>query len=166
MATEQPRQAASDARRRALVIGGSVGGLFAAHLLRQIGWDVVVFERSAHELAGRGAGIGTSEALFAVMRRIGLTVDASDGIQQRSRICLDRAGAIVGEVQLHGVSGTSWDNIYRPLKQVLPLSDYRGSTVLERVEQEDTGVTAIFGDGSRVSGDLLVGADGFFSTVR
>jgi 2-polyprenyl-6-methoxyphenol hydroxylase-like FAD-dependent oxidoreductase len=33
-------------QRRALVIGGSVGGLFAAHLLRSIGWDVVVFERS------------------------------------------------------------------------------------------------------------------------
>ena len=32
---------------RALVIGGSVGGLFAAHMLRSIGWDVVVFERSA-----------------------------------------------------------------------------------------------------------------------
>jgi 2-polyprenyl-6-methoxyphenol hydroxylase-like FAD-dependent oxidoreductase len=29
---------------RALVIGGSVGGLFAAHMLRSIGWDVVVFE--------------------------------------------------------------------------------------------------------------------------
>ena len=25
--------------RRAIVIGGSVGGLFAAHLLRRVGWD-------------------------------------------------------------------------------------------------------------------------------
>ena len=39
---------------RALVIGGSVGGLFAAHMLRSIGWDVVVFERSGDDLA-RGA---------------------------------------------------------------------------------------------------------------
>jgi len=31
------------ARPRALVIGGSVGGLFTAHLLRNVGWDVVVF---------------------------------------------------------------------------------------------------------------------------
>jgi hypothetical protein len=29
-------------RRRALVIGGSLGGLFAAHLLRGAGWDAVV----------------------------------------------------------------------------------------------------------------------------
>jgi 2-polyprenyl-6-methoxyphenol hydroxylase-like FAD-dependent oxidoreductase len=57
---------------RALVIGGSVGGLFAAHMLRSIGWDVVVFERSGDDLAQRGAGIGASDAMFAVMRRIGV----------------------------------------------------------------------------------------------
>ena len=28
-----------------LIIGGSLGGLFAAHLLRAAGWDVEVFER-------------------------------------------------------------------------------------------------------------------------
>ena len=56
---------------RALVIGGSVGGLFAACLLREIGWDVAVFEKSAGDLSGRGAGLGLSSELFAVMRRAG-----------------------------------------------------------------------------------------------
>jgi 2-polyprenyl-6-methoxyphenol hydroxylase-like FAD-dependent oxidoreductase len=156
---------ASEQQRRALVVGGSVGGLFAAHLLRAIGWDILVFERTAHDLAGRGAGIGTSEALFGVLGRLGLTVDASDGIEQRSTICLDRRGQIVGEVSVQGVSA-AWDTIYRPLKQAWPPSHYRGGMTLERVEQDDAGVTAIFGDGSRVQGDLLVGADGFYSTVR
>ena len=45
--------------RRALVIGGSLGGLLAAHLLRREGWDVTVFERNADDLTGRGAGIST-----------------------------------------------------------------------------------------------------------
>ena len=40
-------------QRRALIIGGSLGGLFAAHLLRAVGWDVDVYERSAEDLAGR-----------------------------------------------------------------------------------------------------------------
>ena len=44
---------------RALIIGGSVGGLFAANCLRDIGWNVTVFERNPDELAGRGAGIST-----------------------------------------------------------------------------------------------------------
>jgi len=30
--------------RRALVIGGSLGGLLAAHLLRRSSWHAVVFE--------------------------------------------------------------------------------------------------------------------------
>jgi 2-polyprenyl-6-methoxyphenol hydroxylase-like FAD-dependent oxidoreductase len=45
--------------KHAIVIGGSVGGLFAANLLRLGGWEVDVFERSAEDLAGRGSGIGT-----------------------------------------------------------------------------------------------------------
>ena len=31
-------------KQRALIVGGSLGGLFAAHQLRSIGWDVDVFE--------------------------------------------------------------------------------------------------------------------------
>ena len=60
------------ATRRALIIGGSVGGLFAAHMLGRIGWEVDVFERAREDLAGRGAGIGTHPALHEVMRRLGL----------------------------------------------------------------------------------------------
>ena len=77
-------------RPRALVIGGSVGGLFAAHLLRSIGWDVAVFERAAGDLGDRGTGIGTREELFAVMRRIGIAADASIGIDVEGRVGLDR----------------------------------------------------------------------------
>jgi 2-polyprenyl-6-methoxyphenol hydroxylase-like FAD-dependent oxidoreductase len=47
------------ATRRALIIGGSIGGLFAAHMLGRIGWEVDVFERASEDLAGRGAGAGS-----------------------------------------------------------------------------------------------------------
>src|SRR5262245_24999794 len=62
---------------RALIIGGSVGGLFAAHLLDSIGWDVDVFERVDDDLASRGAGIGTHPVLREIMRRLGLSIDNS-----------------------------------------------------------------------------------------
>src|ERR1700730_6352402 len=42
---------------RAAVVGGSLGGLTAALVLRDQGWDVDVLERSAVPLQGRGAGI-------------------------------------------------------------------------------------------------------------
>ncbi len=48
---------ASPSTPRALVIGGSLGGLFAGNLLRRLGWDVDIFERSTQDLDSRGGGI-------------------------------------------------------------------------------------------------------------
>ncbi len=42
---------------RALIIGGSLGGLFAGLLLRQAGWDVTVLERSVGDLASRHSDV-------------------------------------------------------------------------------------------------------------
>jgi glycine/D-amino acid oxidase-like deaminating enzyme len=42
---------------KAIVVGGSVGGLFAATLLHRAGWCVVIYERSKTGLAGKGAGL-------------------------------------------------------------------------------------------------------------
>ena len=83
---------------RALIIGGSLGGLFAGLLLRQAGWDVTVFERSSGDLASRGVGIGTHVELFAVMRRLGIAVDESIGVPVGARICLDREGAVIARL--------------------------------------------------------------------
>ncbi len=148
-----------------MIIGGSVGGLFAAHLLRAAGWGVAVFERSRSDLADRGASIGTHRDLFDIMRRIGVPLDPSVGVAARSRICLDRSGAIIHEIARDSVN-SAWDRIYRPLKDVLPDSCYRPGMRLERIEQDKERVTAIFADGTREDGDLLIAADGIHSTVR
>ena len=121
--------------RRALIIGGSVGGLFAATLLRTIGWETLVFERTNGNLADRGTGIGTREELFAVMRRIGIAVDANIGVDVRSRICLDRDGTIAHELPIPAVT-SSWARIYRRLRDALPAEDYRAGMPLARIDQD------------------------------
>jgi len=153
------------ARPRALVIGGSVGGLFAAHLLRHIGWDVAVFERADGDLGDRGTGIGTREELFAVMRRIGLASDASIGIDVEGRVGLDRGGRVIHELPVRAVT-SAWSRIWRPLRQAWPDERYASGKALVGIEQNEQQVSAVFGDGTRVDGDLLVGADGLHSTVR
>lgn len=56
-ASVAPDPAALARPPRALVIGGSLGGSFAATALRAVGWDVEVFERSPSAQSSRGGGI-------------------------------------------------------------------------------------------------------------
>lgn len=152
------------ARKRVLVIGGSLAGLFAANLLRDIGWDVAVYERVPDELAGRGAGIATHPELHEILRRCGVELDASFGVEVRTRIVLDRAGDVVCELPLPQIM-TSWGRVYRLLKDRFRAAYHQGYS-LERIEQNGTGVSAVFGNGARADADLLIGADGIRSTVR
>jgi len=150
---------------RALIIGGSLGGLFAGLLLRQAGWDVTVFERSTGDLASRGVGIGTHVEMFEIMRRLGIVVDESIGQSFASRFCLDRDGTVIARLPFDKTL-TSWTLLYRALRRLLPDACYRAGMQLEDIVQHEGGVTAIFADGSKVEGDLLIGADGLYSTVR
>jgi len=151
--------------RRALVIGGSLGGLLAAHLLRSTGWDAVVFERNDEELASRGVGIGTHPQLIAILRRAGIAFDETMGIRLRKAVCLDRDGTILVE-QPTSRTMSAWARLYSALREALPAQSYRLGKKLTRVEQSGGGVTATFADGTRERGALLVAADGVRSTVR
>ena len=152
-------------RKRALIIGGSLGGLIAAHLLRSVGWDAVVFERNADDLIGRGAGIGTHQHLIDILRRVGIAFDDSMGVRVSRVLCLDRSGAIVLEKDTARVM-SGWARLYGSLRETLPAECYRLGHALARVEPDAAGVTAVFAHGARERGDLLVGADGIRSTVR
>jgi 2-polyprenyl-6-methoxyphenol hydroxylase-like FAD-dependent oxidoreductase len=150
--------------RRALIIGGSLGGLLAAHLLRRSGWHAVVFERE-NDLTGRGVGFGTHPQLIAILHRAGIGFDASMGVTVPKVVCLDRAGNIVVE-QPTARTMSAWSRLYRALRSALPIQDYRLGKKLRRIEQDRDGVTAMFEDGTSARGDLLVGADGIRSKVR
>lgn len=149
---------------RALIIGGSLGGLFAGLALRQAGWDVTVFERSGGDLSSRGVGIGTHVELFQVMRRVGIAADETMGVPVTSRLCLDRDGAVIARLPFDKIL-SSWALYYRALRRMLPDACYRPGMQLDDITQGD-GVTATFADGSKEQGDFLVGADGLQSTAR
>ena len=150
---------------RALIIGGSLGGLFAALLLRQAGWEAIVLERAGSDLAGRGTGIGTHAEQLAIMRRLGLAVDEGIGVRISERLCLGADGSVVARLPFDKIM-TSWAKLYHLLRAAVPDESYRHGMTLEAVEQSDHGVTGIFADGTRIAGDILVGADGLRSTVR
>ncbi len=151
--------------RRALVIGGSVGGLFAALLLRQAGWVVEVFERVAAPLAGRGAGIVTHPQLWRILERLGLDPHHGFGIPVAERLTLAQDGSVAGRRDFPQTM-TSWDRLFRMLRAALPSECYTKGADLCRIEQQAGAVRAYFANGRVTEGEVLVGADGFRSTVR
>ena len=151
--------------RRALVIGGSLGGLIVAHLLRSTGWDATVFERNDEELASRGVGLGTHPQLIAILKRAGIDFDETMGIKPTRAVCLNSSGDILIE-QPTARTLSGWSRLYRALLDALPAQTYRLGKKLIRVEQDGGGVTAIFADGTQRTRRSLIGADGVRSTVR
>src|SRR3954468_18019431 len=134
-------------------------------MLNARGWHVDVYERVSDDLATRGAGIGTHDELFTVMRRLGIPVDASIGVEVAERICLDHSGRMLHRVPLPQMM-TAWARVYRPLKDLFPQRRYHFGMNLERVEQTAHEVAAFFSDGSSACAELLIAADGIRSTVR
>jgi 2-polyprenyl-6-methoxyphenol hydroxylase-like FAD-dependent oxidoreductase len=150
--------------RRAVIIGGSMSGLFAAAFLRRIGWDVDVFERSPVELVGRGAGITTHPELLAALEESGAgTGDL--GIEVEKRIAIDRAGRIIGERALPQIL-TSWDRLQRLLRETIDPAHYHLGHTFARVEQDGSGARVHFAEGRVEQADLVVGGDGIRSGVR
>jgi 2-polyprenyl-6-methoxyphenol hydroxylase-like FAD-dependent oxidoreductase len=151
---------------KALIIGGSMAGLFAGLLMRRAGWDVEIFERNKSQLYGRGAGIVTHDELFDVLKRTGIdSGKAKIGVSVVGLRVFARDGRIVEGMVLDQVL-TSWGHLYNLLRKALPPECYRQGRVFLRAEETETAVIAHFEDGFTASGDLLVGADGIFSTIR
>lgn len=152
------------ANRRAIIIGGSMSGLFSAAFLRQIGWDVDVYERSGVELVGRGAGITTHPELIEALEASGAGT-ADLGVEVPKRIAIDRNGKVTGERPLRQIL-TSWDRLQRLLRATVDEAHYHLGHAFERVDQDERGVRVTFAGGKVEHADLLVGGDGIRSSVR
>jgi 2-polyprenyl-6-methoxyphenol hydroxylase-like FAD-dependent oxidoreductase len=150
--------------RRAVIVGGSMSGLFAAAFLRRIGWQADVYERSTVELVGRGAGITTHPELLEALEKSGAgTRDL--GVVVDKRIAIDRKGRVIGEKPLRQIL-TSWDRLQRLLRETIPSGNYHLGRTFTRAEQDGDAVCVHFAEGTVERADLLVGADGIRSGVR
>jgi 2-polyprenyl-6-methoxyphenol hydroxylase-like FAD-dependent oxidoreductase len=150
---------------RAIVIGGSIAGLFVGAFLRRIGWQVDIYERSSIELIGRGVGIfATHLELFEALDKCGAeTVDV--GVIAYKRITFDRKGDVIAEKPLLQIV-TSWDRLRQVLLKAVDRQRYHFGHAFERVEQEGDSVQVHFANGCSERADLLVACDGFRSSVR
>jgi 2-polyprenyl-6-methoxyphenol hydroxylase-like FAD-dependent oxidoreductase len=152
-------------RPRALVVGGSLAGLFAATTLRAAGWDVDLFERSPHELDSRGGGIVLQPDVLAAFRFAGVPHDDTLGVPSGDRIYLGADDRVL-QRSFMPQTQTSWNKLYAAMRRTLPASAIHAGERLVSFKQSGHAVTALFASDRIETGDLLVGADGPRSTVR
>jgi 2-polyprenyl-6-methoxyphenol hydroxylase-like FAD-dependent oxidoreductase len=159
-----PAASPKSRQRRAVIIGGSMSGLFSAAFLRKIGWQADVYERSGVELVGRGAGITGHPELLDALTASGAGTD-NLGIEVPKRIAIDRDGRVTDERPLRQIL-TSWDRLQRLLRATIDPANYHLGWNFERVEQDERGVTVQFSGGRVEQADILIGGDGVRSSVR
>ncbi len=150
-------------KRQAIVIGGSLSGLFAGVLLRSIGWQVDIYERSPRTLSSRGGGVVLQSDVIEAFDRAGIP-HQNLGVVAKERYYLKRNGTI--QTMPMRQTLTSWNSLYNSLRRHFPNEHYHQGKSLSSFQQNDKQVTVVFADGTQATGDLLIGADGLTSTVR
>ena len=152
--------------RRAIVVGGSFGGLTAALLLREQGFEVDLFERTPALLDGRGAGIvlQPDTVRWIVERRPDLEVeDISIGSSVMRYLGEDNQ--VVHE-EPAAWRFSSWTTLYRTLLDDFGVQRYHLGEFAVGLDQDDDGVDVRFVSGRQERADLVVFADGISSTGR
>src|ERR1700675_3488890 len=152
-------------QRKAVIAGGSVGGLFVGNMLMRQGWAVEIFERVAGGLESRGAGIAGHAELTAILQAIGVSADRPPGIDVSGRIAFDRHGNELASFDYPQYL-TSWSSLFNLLHAAFPHAHYHLGVELTELEQTGDGAVALLSSGERVAADLVIGADGIRSRVR
>lgn len=147
------------------IAGGSLAGLTAAALLRDLGHDVTVYERSASQLQSRGAGIVVHRMTVSYLLERGGFEPHQLATRVSRLIYLGPHGEVV-HAEPCIWSFTSWNTLYRSLRRCFDDQRYRLGESLLAAEPAEGGVTATFQGGRRERFDLLLGADGIASTTR
>ena len=153
-----------------LIIGAGIGGLTAAIALRQAGFVVEVFERTA-EVKEIGAGIGLSANSVRVLKHLGLMQQVVDrGTVIAEAVSYNSRGDIIGRMPTNFAELPSVCLHRADLQQALfsalsPDCVHLGEQFVD-FKQTGDGVTAHFASGRTAFGDALIGADGIRSRVR
>ncbi|MCC2105350.1 MAG: 3-hydroxybenzoate 6-monooxygenase [Hyphomicrobiales bacterium] len=169
----------AQASNRIIVVGGGIGGLAASLALVRQGFEVTVLEQ-APEIGEIGAGIQLGPNAFSAFDALGVGEKARGRAVYVDEMIMHDAidGALVGRIPTGEAFRKRFNNPYAVIHRVDIHSsllegaqetgriEFKTSTRIERVEQDDAGVTAFDQNGVAHRGLALIAADGGKSIVR
>lgn len=158
---------------RILIVGGGIAGMTAAAAIAQAGFPVTLLE-SAPEFGEIGAGVTLSPNAMKGLDFIGVCEEvAAAGVEpQRQRVQHWQDGrtlVAMDRSSQRAKYGAPYVTIHRAdLHELLTAAAHRAGVDMRTnaavVGSEGTTVT--LADGTTVSGDVLIGADGVKSVIR
>jgi FAD-dependent urate hydroxylase len=162
---------------RALIIGGGVAGPVTAMALQRAGIDAVVYEAHVPTAGEVGSYLTVATNGIDALRAIGADAPVLDaGFPTPTNVLLSGTGRRLGAVSNGGrlPDGTTAHTVmrarlYRALHQEATGRGIQvevGKRLVDADAGPDGGVVARFDDGTRATGDVLVGADGVHSVTR
>lgn len=168
-----------------IIVGGSLGGLFAGVALKHEGISTTILERNPTNLLdNQGAGIvagGDTLAFFEKYDRCKRDV----AVPSQKRMYLNKEGEVVHEEKMRQ-NMTSWDLCYYLLRAnydgvksgycTVPAKrdgdgevEYRFGSTVEDYKESGAKIKVFYtrnGKNESIEGDMLVAADGPSSTIR
>ena len=163
----------AEAQLRVVVVGGGIGGLFAANALIAHGLDVSVYEQ-APALGEVGAGVYVTPNAVRQMQRVGLgpAVEKYGArVGPKSRY-FRHDGSPIAPVQVTDASGWSANfGMHRAdfvefLAAALPPGIVHCAHRAIGFEQAGDAARVRFANGATAEGDVVIGADGIHSEMR
>jgi 2-polyprenyl-6-methoxyphenol hydroxylase-like FAD-dependent oxidoreductase len=166
--------------RRAVVVGGGIGGLAAGAALARSGWQVVVCER-AGSLEPVGAGISLWPNALRALDRLGggdavrarAAIGAGTGVRRPDGAWLGRSDVAVAVRARFGdpLVVLARSELVDLLAALVPPGSLRLGAAAETVEpgdplDPDAPARVVLVGGERLAADLVVGADGAWSATR
>ena len=161
------------AQPKVVIVGGGIGGLFAANALIAHGLVVSVYEQ-APELGEVGAGVFLTPNSVRQLQRVGLgpAVERCGARVGTGSHYFRHDGAPIAPVQVTDSSG--WNatfGMHRAdfvdlLAQALPAGVVQTGHRVTGFAQSGTVALVSFANGATAEGDIVIGADGIHSELR
>jgi len=160
---------------KALIIGAGIGGMSAAAALKQQGIECEVFE-AVKVMKPVGAAISVWSNGVKCMNHLGMgyIMDKLGGPMLSMAYLEAKSGQVMTQFSLEPLIEAVGERpcpVSRADLQAMMVDDWGREKVqfgkrIERVEENDQGVTAYFTDGTVATGDFMIAADGANSVVR